>query len=251
LLPCAMRLSLLLLLGCLAAIASAGCIHTGTSLMLDEDDFEDKVVKSDALITFVEFSSPWCIWAIPNSNGHGDCATMRKDWDRLADTYRARDLVEIAEVDCSRWVHHPAGEDGTYKTKESLCQRFSIRSYPTVYVFDGASGANGTLYEGGMSYDEMHTFLESEHAKLCEISADETHVPDSKCDEHEIAFLDEWRGKDPVEADKELHRLEKLAAQRNGMQLTAIKRSWMGKRMNLLKQLRRVRRPKAEPKVEL
>ena len=166
-----MRLSLLLLLGCLAAIASAGCIHTGTSLMLDEDDFEDKVVKSDALITFVEFSSPWCIWAIPNSNGHGDCATMRKDWDRLADTYRARDLVEIAEVDCSRWVHHPAGEDGTYKTKESLCQRFSIRSYPTVYVFDGASGANGTLYEGGMSYDEMHTFLESEHAKLCEISA--------------------------------------------------------------------------------
>lgn len=186
--------------------ASAGCVHTGTSLMLDEDDFEDKVVKSDALITFVEFSSPWCIWAIPNANGHGDCATMRKAWDKLATTYRERDLVEIAEVDCSRFVHHPPEPDGSFKSRESLCQRFEIKSYPTVIVFDGASGVNGTEYKGGHTYDEMHGFLETEHAKLCEVSADEAHVPESKCEENEVEFLGEWRTKTPAEADKELHR---------------------------------------------
>ena len=164
-----MRFVLLCMLG-YAGFASAGCVHMGTSLMLDEDDFEDKVVKSDALITFVEFSSPWCIWAIPNSGGHGDCAQMRKAWDKLADTYRDRELVEIAEVDCSRFVHYPPEEDGTFMSRESLCQRFNIKSYPTVIVFDGASGVNGTLYTGPQTYDAMHAFLEAEHAKLCEVS---------------------------------------------------------------------------------
>ncbi len=242
------HLLLAVLLLCAARTAYTGCVHTGTSLMLDEDDFEDKIVKSDALISFVEFSSPWCIWAIPNTNGHGDCATMRKAWDKLADTYRERDLVEIAEVDCSRFVHYPPGEDGTFMSRESLCQRFNIKSYPTVYVFDGASGVNGTLYEGELTYDAMHAFLEGEHAKLCEVSPDEAHVPESKCHADEIEYLDEWRSKAPAEADKELHRLEKLAAQRDGMHFTGAKRAWMGKRMNLLKQLRRVRRP---PKEEL
>jgi len=91
----------------------------------------------------------------------------------------------------------------------------------------------------------MHGFLETEHAKLCEVSADEAHVPESKCEENEVEFLGEWRTKTPAEADKELHRLEKLAAQRDGMHFNAVKRAWMGKRMNILKQLRRVRRPPA------
>ena len=73
--PTTARNALLLLASVLVGRAHAGCVHTGTSLMLNEDDFEDQVVKSDALITFVEFSSPWCIWAHPNQGGHGDCAT--------------------------------------------------------------------------------------------------------------------------------------------------------------------------------
>ena len=100
--------------------ASAGCVHTGKTYNLDEETFDDFVFKSDHLITFVEFSSPWCIWAHPNTNGHGDCATMRDAWDQLGETYNVSHAVSVAEVDCSRWVHHPAEEDGTIRSKESL-----------------------------------------------------------------------------------------------------------------------------------
>ena len=74
-----------LLLSAIVASAECGCIHTGQTRNLQEDDFDDHVAKSDHLITFVEFSSPWCIWAHPNTGGHGDCATMRQAWDKLGE----------------------------------------------------------------------------------------------------------------------------------------------------------------------
>ena len=42
-------------------------LYSGQSRNLHEDDFDDYIFKSDHLIVLVEFSSPWCIWAHPNS----------------------------------------------------------------------------------------------------------------------------------------------------------------------------------------
>ena len=137
-----------LLLLCALHTARAGCIHTGKTYNLEEDTFDDFVFKSDHLITFVEFSSPWCIWAHPNTNGHGDCATMRDAWDELGATYNFSHAVSIAEVDCSRFVTHPPEPDGTIRSRESLCGRYNIKSYPTVITFTGETGTSGERYKG-------------------------------------------------------------------------------------------------------
>jgi hypothetical protein len=79
-------------------------------------------------------------------------------------------------------------------------------------------------------------------------------VPTSPCNEQEKAFINEWRVKAPEEAERELARLEKISSSRE-VDFGARKREWMGMRINILKQLRAVRRPKApeppEEKTEL
>ena len=57
----------LLSLALLTDLVYSGCIYSGQSRNLHEDDFDDYIFKSDHLIVLVEFSSPWCIWAHSNS----------------------------------------------------------------------------------------------------------------------------------------------------------------------------------------
>ena len=239
----------LLLLGATIAFAHAGCIHTGRTRNLVEETFDDHVAKSDHLLTFVEFSSPWCIWAHPNTGGHGDCATMRQAWDKLGEKYNSSREISVCEVDCSRFVTH-TDEEGVMRSKESLCQRFNIRSYPTVFVFNGETGVNGTLYKGGQTYEEMDEYLEMEKAKLCLISEDGRMEPNDQCGEDERKFLRLWKDKGSDQVLAELERLEAIFATREVL-FGASKRMWMGKRINLLKQLRVLVHGPREEKTEL
>ena len=177
-----------LVAACAVSTVHAGCVHTGKSLNLDEDSFDDEVLKGDHLLTFVEFSSPWCIWANPNTGGHGDCATMRKAWDGLAKFYDGNPIVRIAEVDCSRFVHHPPEEDGTFMSRESLCQRYDIKSYPTVLTFTGETMQWGANYTGKHTLGAMKRYLEEEIAKLCVLTHDERHDPTSSCNADEVVI---------------------------------------------------------------
>lgn len=201
---------------CVAAVlhfASAGCVHTGKTYNLDEDSFDDFVFKSDHLVTFVEFSSPWCIWAHPNQNGHGDCATMRDAWDQLGETYNSSHAVSVAEVDCSRFVTHPPEPDGTIRSRTSLCQRFDIKSYPTVFIFTGETGVQGELYKGKQTYEAMHAFLEKERTKLCLLNIEKgTLEPGPACGADEQKFVESWRDKTPDAALEELLRLEAIVS---------------------------------------
>ena len=79
------------------------------------------------------------------------------------------------------------------RSKESLCGRFNIRSYPTVIVFDGATGVTGYNYTGKHTYEAMDAFLEAQQANLCLISEDEAMEPNDQCGKDEIKFLRQWR----------------------------------------------------------
>jgi len=232
--------------------AHAGCIHIGKSLHLDEESFDDYVFKSDHLVTLVEFSSPWCIWAHPNTGGHGDCATMRQAWDKLASTYNDREgvrhgheAVSVAEVDCSRFITE-TNEKGEMVSKESLCQRYNVRSYPTVIAFTGETGVSGKNYTGKHTFDAMHEYLQAEASSLCLLDGLE---PGEACTEEDKKFLAQWRQRDAKAAEEELLRLEKIASSKEVF-FGASKRAWMGRRINILKQVRAANRP-PELKAEL
>ena len=85
---------------------------------------------------------------------------MRDAWDELGATYNFSHAVSIAEVDCSRFVTHPPEPDGTIRSRESLCGRYNIKSYPTVITFTGETGTSGERYKGKQTYEAMHAFLE-------------------------------------------------------------------------------------------
>ena len=177
---------------------------------------------------------------------------MRDAWDQLGETYNVSHAVSVAEVDCSRWVHHPAEEDGTIRSKESLCQRFNIKSYPTVITFTGETGVSGMPYTGAQTFDAMHGFLEKERTKLCLLDPDADRLqPGPACGEDEQRFLSQWHDQTAEAALAELLRLETIVSNRE-VTFGASKRSWMGKRINLLKQIRAHHRPPEEGlKVEL
>ena len=103
------------------------------------------------------FSSPWCIWANPNQNGHGDCATVRKAWDKLGGIYNYSRTISVSEVDCSRFVTFE--RDGQLIQRETLCRRFDINSYPTIYYFTGETGIAGKKYKGEQVSAATHTAM--------------------------------------------------------------------------------------------
>lgn len=222
----------LLALASALSVAHGGCQNVGTSLHLNEENFEAEVIKSDALFTFVEFSSPWCIWAIPGAGGHGNCKEMRQTWDELAEKWgRDHALVTIGEVDCSRFVMN-----GT-----ALCAQFGIEKYPTMYYFSGATGAKGKQYEGGHSFEEMSDFIEEQSARLCAVS--EELEPSAVCNKDEVEYLREWSAQEAATAERELARLNKISAA-SEVEYSESVREWMGRRIHILKQVRARRSPR-------
>ena len=105
------------------------------------------------------------------------------------------------------------------------------------------TGVAGEEYKGEQTFEAMHAHLEAERAKLCLLDPAKGKLqPGPACGEDEQKFLDVWREKTPDEALTELLRLENVVSNRE-VTFGASKRAWMGKRINLLKQIRVAHRP--------
>lgn len=115
----------------LAAVAQASSVVELTS-----ESFEHQTQASTGQTTgkwFVKFYAPWC----------GHCKKLTPIWDELSDVESLKQDFLVAKVDCTQ--------------HKDICQRFGIRSYPTLKLF-----ANRQVYDynGGRTLDELKSFLE-------------------------------------------------------------------------------------------
>jgi len=220
---------------------NSGCMHTGTTLHLTELNWDDEVVKSNKLLHVIEFSSPWCIWS-----GTHSCDDMTEAWKELGKEYDGHPDILIAEVDCSRWPGHD--EEG-YSIK-GPCQIHDIKEYPTVRAFNPALGPHGTNYSGEATLAGLKEFVSEKFSGLCQLKVPELEAVDP-CTPKEAHFARQWASKPLSETQKELNRMLGVftrASEDRSKDISALV-SWMGARINLLKQI--VRQQEKESKDEL
>jgi len=232
--------SLVVLFGLLHG-GNSGCMHTGTTLHLTELNWDDEVVKSDKLLHVIEFSSPWCIWS-----GTHSCDDMTEAWKELGKDYDGDPDILIAEVDCSRWPGHD--EDG-YSIK-GPCQIHDIKEYPTVRVFNPALGPHGANYSGAATLDGLKAFVAEKFETLCKLKGPDLE-PAEPCSSKEVRFANQWLAKPLSETQKELSRMLAVftrASEDRSKEVSALV-SWMGARINILKQI--VRHQMKQSKDEL
>ena len=68
-------------------------------------------------------------------------------WKQLGKQYEKNADVIIAEVDCTDGANH------------EIMERFDVKGYPTLMIFNGASRELGELYKGGRDYEALSTFV--------------------------------------------------------------------------------------------
>ena len=73
---------------------------------------------------------------------------MMPAWEQLAKQYEKDDDVIIAEVDCM---------DGANRT---IMERFNVKAYPTLMIFNGASRELFEVYDGERDYDALSRVVE-------------------------------------------------------------------------------------------
>jgi thiol-disulfide isomerase/thioredoxin len=69
-------------------------------------------------------------------------------WKQLGKQYEKNADVIIAEVDCTDGANH------------EIMERFDVKGYPTLMIFNGASRELGEVYNGERGYDALSIFVE-------------------------------------------------------------------------------------------
>ena len=104
--------------------SSSGSASDKDVVVLTDSNF-DEVVLGSKDIWLVEFYAPWC----------GHCKKLEPEWNEAAT--KLKGSVKLGKVDAT--------------VEEKLAQRFGIKGYPTIKVFDYGSGKSDSRardYEG-------------------------------------------------------------------------------------------------------
>ncbi|XP_038052123.1 protein disulfide-isomerase A6 homolog [Patiria miniata] len=113
----------------LAGVANALYSSTSDVIQLTAANFNDKVIKSDA-VWLVEFYAPWC----------GHCKSLVPEWNKAATALKG--VVRVAAVDATE--HQAVGS------------QYGVRGFPTIKIF-GANKQKPTDYQGARSADAITT----------------------------------------------------------------------------------------------
>ena len=73
---------------------------------------------------------------------------MMPAWEQLGKQYEKDDDVIIVEVDCTDGANH------------EIMERFDVKGYPTLMIFNGASRELGKVYDGERDYDALSRVVE-------------------------------------------------------------------------------------------
>jgi len=115
--------------------SSKGGSSKGESVIeLTDRNFEEKVMKDENGVWFVEFYAPWC----------GHCKNLAPIWEDLA--FKLKGKVNVGKVDAT--------------TETILQKRFHIQGYPTLILFPSGikKDSSAIPYEGPRSISDLTKF---------------------------------------------------------------------------------------------
>lgn len=113
---------------------------------------------------------------------------MKPDWDKLAATYDGSETVLIADVDC------------TTNDNKDLCQKYGVRGYPTIKLFNEGD-TEGENYEGGRDLKSLEKAAEA-LGPSCSVKNYDL------CDAEEKAAIDELKKLAPADRLSQIKEIE-------------------------------------------
>ena len=136
---------------------------------------------------------------------------MKPAFDKLAAEYEGNDAVAVVDVDCTK--------------HQDLCGKHDVKGYPTIKYWQDGDRKD---YQGGRSFDDLKKFVVDNLEPKCFVK------DQAKCSDKQKKYISNRQAKDKAANDKELARLEKMAA---GSSMKAELKAWLHQRIAILKQL--------------
>lgn len=100
------------------------------------EELEDVVSSKKSMVLF---HADWC----------GYCKKFMPTWDSLSSKWNEnQDAVQFVKVDCGNPKENPSHRE--------IMDKYNIKGYPTIYVFEGG---NGTEYTNGREVSDIESFL--------------------------------------------------------------------------------------------